>query len=35
MAVLGDGRAGLFVEDSLDEPNWGQNTAAKNSKQAI
>lgn len=29
MAVLGDGRAGLFVEDSLDEPNWGQNTAAK------
>lgn len=29
MAVLGDGRAGLFVEDSLDEPHWGKNTAAK------
>lgn len=29
MAVLGDGRAGLFVEDSLDEIHWGKNTAAK------
>lgn len=29
MAVLGDGRAGLFVEDSLDEPHWGKNTSAK------
>lgn len=28
MAVLGDGRAGLFVEDSLDEKNWSMNTVA-------
>lgn len=28
MAVLGDGRAGLFVEDSLDEDNWSISTSA-------
>ncbi|MCL2676710.1 MAG: N-6 DNA methylase [Streptococcaceae bacterium] len=29
MAVLGDGRAGLFIEDSLNEESWGSNTKAK------
>ena len=29
MAVLGDGRAGIFVEDSLKENNWKIATQAK------
>lgn len=29
MAVLGDGRAGIFIEDSLNEKNWKSSTTSK------
>lgn len=28
MAVLGDGRAGIYVEDSLNEESWSSSTIA-------
>lgn len=29
MAILGDGKAGIFIEDSLNKKNWSENARAK------